>query len=99
MVCWGKEGGGLVEWFLCESWRTVLAASCRAVISVVQDRVGFVKLRYASLAAFINGTIVGFRWESPKHPRDDPPQLCVSGRRLAPFSPSSSSPPNAIRRK
>lgn len=51
-------------------------ASCPAAV-VFRDRVGFLKLRCASLTAFIDGTIVDFHSESSKQPpRGDPPQLC-----------------------
>lgn len=45
---------------------------------VFRDRVGFLKLRCASLTAFINGTIVDFHSESPKPPPEAIPRSCVS---------------------
>lgn len=65
----------------------------------VQDRVGFLKLLYASLTACVEGTIVDFQSESSKHTPEAIPRSCVSRRPLPHSGLSCSPPPAAIRHK
>lgn len=84
-----------------ESRAVVLSSlpASRTAVVVFQDRVGFLKLRCASLTAFIEGTIVDFQSESSKQPPESIPRSCVS-RALFPLWACPARPlPAVIRHK